>query len=302
MDLRRARVMLVDDDPICRALMADDIEALSGRVVQFGSAAEVMRHLQDQPAVDVFLLDVHLDDHDGLDLLRAIKALPAHRHTPVVLVTGDQRSQSVEAGVRAGAYFYLTKPAGRTLLGAVLGAALDHARERHRQVEAISRHHQVASLLQAGRFALRDLDQAAAVAQDLAAICPAPEAAALALHELLINAVEHGNLGIDYATKTRLMLEGDWRGEVARRLGDPVLGQRQVHVDYRRQGGAVEITIEDEGDGFDWQHYIELSPERMFHPHGRGIAMAAASGPGSLHYEGRGNRVRLRWAWPDAVA
>ena len=116
MDLRRARVMLVDDDPICRALMADDIEALSGRVVQFGSAAEVMRHLQDQPAVDVFLLDVHLDDHDGLDLLRAIKALPAHRHTPVVLVTGDQRSQSVEAGVRAGAYFYLTKDRKSTRL------------------------------------------------------------------------------------------------------------------------------------------------------------------------------------------
>ena len=245
MDLREARVMIVDDDPICRAAMANDIERLAGRVLEAGGAEEAMAYLKAGHRVDAFLLDVHLDDGDGLSLLRQIKALPAYQHTPAVLVTSDQRNSSIEAGVRAGAYFYLTKPTGSALLGAVLGAALDHARDRSQQIEALTRSHRAATLMESGRFVLRSLDEAAALAQALAAVCPVPEAASLALHELLINAVEHGNLGIDYATKTRLVLQGDWRNEVAKRLQDPVLAQRWVRVDYQRDRDVVEIAIED---------------------------------------------------------
>ncbi len=37
---------------------------------------------------------------------------------------------------------------------------------------------------------------------------------------------------------------------------------------------AVHFTIHDEGRGFDWRPYLDMSPSRAFDTHGRGIAMS----------------------------
>jgi hypothetical protein len=47
--------------------------------------------------------------------------------------------------------------------------------------------------------------------------CPQPDRVALGLRELMINTVEHGNLGIDYAGKSQLLLDGDLAAELERR-------------------------------------------------------------------------------------
>ncbi|HLD95062.1 MAG TPA: response regulator, partial [Alphaproteobacteria bacterium] len=51
------------------------------------------------------------------------------------------------------------------------------------------------------------------------------------------------------------------------------------------------IRIKDQGNGFDWKKYLELSPERATDPHGRGIAMAKTLSFSRLEYQGCGNEV-----------
>jgi hypothetical protein len=58
------------------------------------------------------------------------------------------------------------------------------------------------------------------------------------------------------------------------------------------------MTIQDEGDGFDWQKYLDFDPERAFDPHGRGIAMARMMSFDALEYQGKGNTVVLKIARP----
>jgi hypothetical protein len=53
----------------------------------------------------------------------------------------------------------------------------------------------------------------------------------------------------------------------------------------------VSFDIADQGDGFDWQKYLEISPERAFDPHGRGVAMSRMMSFDTLEYIGSGNRV-----------
>ena len=112
--------------------------------------------------------------------------------------------------------------------------------------------------------------------------------------ELLLNAVEHGNLGISYAEKSRLLDANTWEQAVEDRLADPVFGHRTASVSVSRDGSAVTFVIRDQGEGFDWTDYLDFDPERAFDAHGRGIAMARQASFDEVEFLGNGNTVRAR--------
>jgi anti-sigma regulatory factor (Ser/Thr protein kinase) len=75
-----------------------------------------------------------------------------------------------------------------------------------------------------------------------------------------------------------------------------------VTVTLSREAGDITLTIQDEGDGFDWRKYLEFDPERAFDPHGRGIAMARMMSFDALDYQGNGNTVVVKIAGPAQAA
>ena len=85
-----------------------------------------------------------------------------------------------------------------------------------------------------------------------------------------------------------------WDEEVTQRLADPAYSGRYVEVSYRRGPDKVEVTIVDEGDGFDWEKYLEIDPARAFDTHGRGIAMSRMISFDHLEYRGCGNEVAVQ--------
>lgn len=56
---------------------------------------------------------------------------------------------------------------------------------------------------------------------------------------------------------------------------------------------VTDNVLQQEGDGFERQHYLELDPERAFDAHGRGIAMAHMTGLEQMRYLGKGNTVEV---------
>ena len=112
------------------------------------------------------------------------------------------------------------------------------------------------------------------------------------MNELLLNAVEHGNLDIGYDEKTKLLRSGGrWKEEVERRLSLPENRSKFVSLSFEVTEEAVVVRIKDQGDGFDWQRYLDLSPERAAAPHRRGIAACRAFSFPSLEYLGAGNEA-----------
>ncbi|MBV1889668.1 MAG: response regulator, partial [Gammaproteobacteria bacterium] len=67
---------------------------------------------------------------------------------------------------------------------------------------------------------------------------------------------------------------------------------RRVRVSYRRNSASITFLICDEGNGFDWQGFLEIDPARGSHNHGRGIALAKIISFSKIEYLGRGNQVR----------
>jgi PAS domain S-box-containing protein len=74
---------------------------------------------------DLILLDMHLPDIDGLELLRHLKADPELADIPVVVVSADAMPAQVEAAIQAGALRYLTKPVSVAALLATVDELLE---------------------------------------------------------------------------------------------------------------------------------------------------------------------------------
>jgi hypothetical protein len=139
----------------------------------------------------------------------------------------------------------------------------------------------------------RTIDEVHALAKSLiTAICPDHPHVVAGLVELMINAVEHGNLGITYGEKTELNQAEQWDAEIEKRLNLPENQKKSANIHWERNSEEVVFTICDQGDGFEWHIYMDAEQKRIHDLHGRGITMARAMSFTHLEYQGCGNIVR----------
>lgn len=296
-----ARVLVVEDDEIVAGLIALTLSERQHRVTIAGDAESAWLTLKAEPPFDAIVLDRGLPGMNGMALLQRIKSDAELCRIPIVIETGLDDSDSVREGLAAGAYYYLTKPLQPPLLLAVVNAAVAQYREFAAMQATVREAGQALSFLQTGMFQCRTLADARQLAHGLARACPDPGRVVLGLQELLVNAVEHGNLGISYAEKSQLMIEDRLLEEIERRQADPAYLEKHVSVHLARGKDSLKLTIQDEGDGFSWEKYLELSPDRAFDPHGRGIAMARMLSFDSMEYQGNGNTVTVTVAVPPVA-
>lgn len=114
-----ARVLVVDDDASVNKLLTA-LLARSGYTVDSASDGASAQAAMARNAPDVILLDIQMPAPDGFALCRAIKADPATRLTPVVLITGLVDRDNRIRGLEAGADDFLSKPVdGHELLARV---------------------------------------------------------------------------------------------------------------------------------------------------------------------------------------
>jgi anti-sigma regulatory factor (Ser/Thr protein kinase) len=113
----------------------------------------------------------------------------------------------------------------------------------------------------------------------------------MGISEIFLNAIEHGNLGITYDDKTELLDSGTWAQEVERRLALPENAHKEVVVRVTRTADHLTVLVRDCGPGFDFSKYLHFDETRVFHNHGRGIAIVSSDL--KLEFLGNGNTVRI---------
>jgi anti-sigma regulatory factor (Ser/Thr protein kinase)/PAS domain-containing protein len=117
----------------------------------------------------------------------------------------------------------------------------------------------------------------------------------IALREIIVNAIEHGNLNISFKEKTEAMLADEYFKLIQERQTDERYRDRRVTVDYSFDSQKVAYRITDDGDGFDHVTVIGMSindiNNNMLH-HGRGIMMTREIFD-RVEYNKKGNQVLL---------
>jgi DNA-binding response OmpR family regulator len=288
----KGRLLVVEDDPAGRELLVELLGEEGYAVECAADAEEAWQRLTGTGApIETILLDWVLPGRTGLDLLKQVKADERFDMIPVVFQTARAEREAMVAGIAAGAFYFVPKPLDPEMLLSIVGAAVDDHERYQSLQETLRRGVDAIATLDQGRFRLRTLPQATALATLLSQACPDPERRVIGLGELLVNAVEHGNLGITYAEKSAFRAGAEWYGEVERRLDLPENRDKFVEVEFDRRPEEIAITIADQGPGFRWEKYLTISPERVFESHGRGIAMANLMSFSRLEYHAPGNRV-----------
>jgi two-component system, cell cycle response regulator len=123
-----ARLLVVDDDPINRRLLASYLERLGHTVVTAVDGARGWRQLHTGDPFDVVLLDVLMPELDGYEVLGLIRGDPALRHLPVIMISAVEETDSIARCIELGADDYLPKPFSPVLLRARINAGI--ARKR----------------------------------------------------------------------------------------------------------------------------------------------------------------------------
>ncbi|MGA3245510.1 MAG: response regulator [Bacteroidota bacterium] len=285
----RDTVLIVDDEEPLREVLRRMLEEEGCGVLTAADGAEGLEILQTHPdSVSVVILDWMMPKMSGIELLRWMKKQGHIEHIPVIMLTALDDPERIKEGIDAGAFYYLIKPFQRSLLNSILRAAVaDYHAFRH-LLETLKQYKRPIALLEEGTFRFRTPQEAEQIAVVIASATPDPEHA-MVIAELLLNAVEHGNLGITYAEKGKLLEENAWDQEVARRLALPENANRNVEVRMKRMDGNLQIEIEDQGPGFDFQRYLKIDESRLFDNHGRGIAIARSAL--NVEFVGSGNKA-----------
>jgi CheY-like chemotaxis protein len=242
---------------------------------------------------DVVILDRMMPGMNGMELLEKMKGDPNLKGIPVIMQTAAAASERVAEGISSGVFYYLTKPFDRKVLLAIVRAALEFAHQRTALQREIFLHKGTIHLARSATFGFSTLEEARALAISLSDAAEDPSAAGLGLLELMVNAVEHGNLGMNFEEKVQFVIGGTHEQEIRRRMELPEHKSKFALVEFSREGADVVFLITDQGLGFDWRPFLELDPRREMAPCGRGIAMARMLAFNAMEYLGTGNAVRV---------
>ena len=142
------------------------------------------------------------------------------------------------------------------------------------------------------QYQLHRPEEIFALANELAQHFPDPDTVQIGIYELLLNALEHGNLAICEVLKIELMREYRWQQEVERRMQLPEYRDRQVEVILEVDEEACCIVITDQGEGFDWQHYMTPGRRTRDQLCGLGLLMVRHAGFDAITFNEKGNQVR----------
>lgn len=123
----RPRVLAVDDTPEALRQLRECLKLLNAECFTCGSGASAIEFLSKE-LVDLAIVDVSMPGMDGLEVCRAIKQDARTKDIPVILVTGDLKSEATNRGLELGAFDYLSKPVEQNECDARVAAALRYKR------------------------------------------------------------------------------------------------------------------------------------------------------------------------------
>ena len=161
----RGHVLVVDDHKPNRMKLALAVQNLGHDAESVGSGAECLSTLRSG-RFDMVLLDIVMPGMDGFQVLAEIKADPALRDIPVIVISALDEIEDAVRAIELGAEDFLTKSFNPVLLNARVGAGLERKRLRDQELEYL---HQVDRLAAAsGAVEGKDFDPARLGLDDIA--------------------------------------------------------------------------------------------------------------------------------------
>ena len=291
-------ILLIDDDPAVLDMVESALAHYGMEVHAYPEAAQALELLQNPhaPAFDLVITDINMEGLDGFEVIHKVKA--SQPHLPVVLMTGQASVDYAIRAMRMGAANLFMKPiAIRDLVQSVF-----HLVDLHRDFRLAD--DGLRGLVNERRhflFRSDELDIPGLLRHITDRLVPMGFASAsnidviaMAFHEALVNALEHGNLNLDSSLKGDLLDQEDpYSALRSQRMADPAYAGRLIEVRLAMDTERFEVEISDEGPGFDASKVSPLPPDSEMAPRcGRGLPLIFMV-MDEVHFNDTGNQVRM---------
>lgn len=103
------RILSVDDSTSIRQLVQFTLEKEGYEVLLAVDGRDALDKVKQGP-VDMVITDLNMPNVDGIELIKALRADPAFRFTPIVMLTTESAAEKKDSGKSAGATGWIVKP------------------------------------------------------------------------------------------------------------------------------------------------------------------------------------------------
>ena len=104
-----ATIFIVDDSTTMRQMVNFTLSSAGHEVVEAMNVDEALK-LAPSKKFDLVISDINMPGRSGIDLVRALRALPAFKQTPILMLTTESQPEMRDAGRAAGATGWIVKP------------------------------------------------------------------------------------------------------------------------------------------------------------------------------------------------
>ncbi len=102
------RILTVDDSSSVRQMVRLTLEGAGYSVVEAVDGQDALTKVSPPP--DLIITDLNMPNLDGIGLIRALRAQPATKFTPILMLTTESQEVKKQEGKAAGATGWIVKP------------------------------------------------------------------------------------------------------------------------------------------------------------------------------------------------
>ncbi len=104
------QVWIVDDDEEMSRAVGLMLKILDCEVTSFHNVRSAVQRLLTSKKPDLIILDIHMPEVSGLDMLEFLRRRPEWRELPVIMLSSETADTMVDKALRLGADSYVMKP------------------------------------------------------------------------------------------------------------------------------------------------------------------------------------------------
>lgn len=285
----KGSILIIDDNIDLLEYLKDFFMIYNYEVILAESGNEGIEKFREF-SPDIVISDIRLPDKSGNIVVKEIKELDPD--VPIIVITGYSDHNLILSAMKNGAVELLKKPFKpkdlkylvskiETLFKKIkekLSASFLEWEKRHLKIS--NDIHIIPSVTD---FIFSNVDY---IFSEISFM-------KIGLQEILINAIEHGNLNISYEEKQKLLQAGDYNRILKEKASHPDFVDKFVDIKVFSTPDYLKIIVEDMGEGFDLSSIPDPeNPENFLNESGKGIMMTL-NAYDDVQYNKKGNKVTL---------
>ena len=110
------RALVIDDSQAVRRIIGNIMKRLGYDTIEAGNGLEGLSQLEAHGLQDIVLVDWNMPEMNGLEFIKAVRAIPAYGDMPIMMITTETEMDNISQAFLAGVNEYVMKPFDKDMI------------------------------------------------------------------------------------------------------------------------------------------------------------------------------------------